>query len=42
MMLPQDGLTALMLTVAIDDIEMAQLLLDKEANIEAACKVSQS
>ena len=43
MILPQDGNTALMSAVCIsNDIEMAQLLLDKGANIEAADKVSQS
>ena len=42
MILPQDGNTALMSAVTSNDIEMAQLLLDKGANIEAADKVSQS
>ena len=41
-LLSQNGLTALMKAVTIGDIEMAQLLLDKGANIEAALEVSQS
>ena len=36
MILPQDGMTALISAVTSNNIEMAQLLIDTGANIEAA------